>query len=227
MYLPLAVSVNGTDYLITDFNTKAEYAIRVQSANLAGAVSLSVNAYGADSITLTEWVALSEITDIGALSLPVKAHREFIAVVKAASGWPEKLLKYLDTKQIPWRTLYLLTLSDAEYAAGFAETNPSVQSFRQFVEAQRDFSVTGTYSPEHFKAATGRRSPDHIKADTLLAKLNKIVPAQNKDSFETPKLRFAFTVDSPESYHRMLEKFKEVEGNIDELYAFLKEKGLA
>lgn len=244
MHIPLFASIGDDRYLITDFDTTSSVCAGSPAKSYTDALSMSINEYGADTVTMSEWVAIAGVArnigaDLSSLPMPRQVQNSsniFTGVLYAASGWPQELTGYLDIKKIPWRTMHLLVFMTADqiaYIADFTvQTNPSAQTFKQFIETVRDFSaeITGTqYDEAEFKAITNRKGAAHTDIDSRLESVAaKIAPAsvQNKDSFESPRVFFTFSITSYDDYALILKKLETAREDVASLYARLKEQGM-
>ena len=237
--LPVPVAeINGNIYQIASFESVQKSVILITPGGFEEALTLSVELYGADTVTFAEWLAVYKKCavlgiDFTAMPLPVSVKKDIkrcLQLFTAASRWNETLIFWLEQKNVPWKTVFLLAgMDDSKilYVTDYVlKKTPSLQSFRQFVESVTDFADkinSVTYDSETHAVITDRRTPAHAEADRIVNTLNGAVTVANKDNWESSALNWNFVIKSAEQYETVLKLLVERRGDVNAIYTLLGE----
>ncbi|MDR0453672.1 MAG: hypothetical protein LBH05_02525 [Deferribacteraceae bacterium] len=231
-----AAEVDGKIYQLAVFNMETETVILLAPGDIGQALALSVEIYGADTVTFAEWLNVykkcAELNiDFTVMPLPSNIRNNLDAGLKlfaAAMRWNKTLADWLEQKNIPWKTLNLLAEMNDDnigYITDYlAKTSPSLQSFRQFTESVADFAdkLSGSvYDPAVHAEVTNRRSCIHREIDLIISKINSAVTAVNKDNWETSALHWSFVTKNAGQYNSILKTLEEVFEDVRAIYALL------
>jgi hypothetical protein len=228
--LPICADVHDTTCLITDFNSKFPVSILLKNLNITELFLLSVDSYGTESISTTEWGKLySKSMELGVDFELLKPEgveaKDFRDVAEAADKWPEEFLSYLDRKRVHWSVLKLILLTGngsvklMNYAVN---NNLSVQAFRNLAEDARDFG-------DNIDNIIDRRCVEHRLLDEELANLNKslsLLTVTNPTNFETNKLSFSFAADKAEQFNSAAALINANIAKVRRFYELMKETGI-
>ncbi len=235
--LPIACKIDDKIYNI-NFANGDEYII-FDVKDFTEAINLSIKY--AKNIKFTDIARLSIITkqngvnnsDISLFKeMGIKGDKSF-EVLQSIVNYPEDLQAYIDEKNIPIKTLRLISSlhnNCIKFIADFvADISPSLQAFKIFVENVADFKeeicnatyVTGFSFPS--KKSAVRKDIEQQYADAKAS----IAPALfiNSDMFETSNISISFNANSLEEYKSHVEKLSNY-SEVATFYELLKKNGI-
>lgn len=235
----LALSINGAYYQISGFQNNAGEYIYYGEYSANDAINLLLSFI--NNISFKILIKIYEIcqklnADINKINIfqekNIKGRKSFETLEKALY-LPENLIDFIDKKDIPLKTVSLITSQREKIINFIAEhikyNDLSIQSFRKYVEKVCDFKeiIPEKYIDDFIFPDT--RSKSHIEIDKKYAELiNKFknIKINNLDSFETSKLNISFDISSLENYENMLNILENNKINIKLFYELLEKYGL-
>ena len=234
-----AAEVNGAIYQLAAFELTPETVILITLDNLTQALGLSIEMYGVETVTFTEW--LEAYKKCAALSINFAAMPlndnirnnidSSLSIFAAAARWNKTLIAWLEQKNVPWKTLRILAkMSDDNigYITDYVKKcSPTLQSFRRFAEVVADFAdkiADVIYDPTKHADITDRRLPLHKEIDSVLETVNRAVTAVNVDNWETSELHWKFTTKSVKQYDAILKLLAGTRKDVSALYKLLGEE---
>lgn len=237
--LPAALSINGIYYQISGFKIAGNEYIYYGEYSANDAINLSVSFI--NNISFKTLMKVYEIcqklnADINKINVfqekNIKGRKSFETLEKALS-LPENLIDFIDVKDIPLKTVSLITSQQEKIINFIAEhikyNDLSMQAFRKYVEKVCDFKeiIPEKYRNDFIFPDT--RSKSHIEIDEKYAELInnfKNIKINNLDSFETPKLNISFDISNLQDYKNMLNILENNKINIKLFYELLEKYGL-
>ncbi len=237
--VPVCISINSLYYQICGFNNSDSNYIYYGEYNAADAVNLAVSFI--NNVSFKVLINIYNIctilqADINSIDifnkLNIKGSKNYTAFEKALF-LPEELIEYIDRKDIPLKTVSLITSQNSRvinFIKGYIlENDVSVQNFRKFVEKVCDFKeiIPDTYSSSFVFPDVRSKSHQEIEhIYTGMVKNYNNIRVINNDNFESPKLTITFDISSIEDYKEYIEILKDNEVNIREFYKILEKYGL-
>lgn len=234
-----ALSINGIFYQISGFNNAGSEYIYYGEYSADDAVNLYVNFI--NNISFKILIKIYEIctklnADINKINIfhekNIKGRKSFETLEKSLS-MPENLIDFIDKKDIPLKTVSLITSQQKNIINFITEhiehNDLSMQGFRKYVEKVCDFKEL---IPENYSADfkfPDTRSKSHIEIDKKYSELInnfKNIKINNLDSFESPKLNIAFDISSMQDYENILSILENNKINIKLFYELLEKYGL-
>lgn len=237
--IPAALSINGEYYQISGFQNNADEYIYYGEYSANDAINLLLSFI--NNISFKILIKIYEIcqklnADINKINIfqekNIKGRKSFETLEKALS-LPENLIDFIDIKDIPLKTVSLITSQQKNIINFIAEhikyNDLSIQSFRKYVEKVCDFKeiIPEKYRDDFIFPDT--RSKSHIEIDEKYAELiNKFknIKINNLDSFETSKLNISFDISNLQDYKNMLNILENNKINIKLFYELLEKYGL-
>lgn len=235
----LALSINGAYYQISGFQNNTDEYIYYGKYSANDAINLLLSFI--NNISFKILIKIYEIcqklnADINKINIfqekNIKGRKSFETLEKALY-LPENLIDFIDKKDIPLKTVSLITSQQEKIINFIAEhikyNDLSMQAFRKYVEKVCDFKeiIPEKYRDDFIFPDT--RSKSHIEIDekyTELINNFKNIKINNLDSFETPKLNISFDISSLENYENMLNILENNKINIKLFYELLEKYGL-
>lgn len=214
---PIVAQIDGSLYCLSNFKSQTDEYLVTKLSNFYEALDLSLELAG-NKLGIVDLGFLYNIClqlDLDQDRFPVfkysgiKGNKNF-EVLKTVIHLPEALLDYLETKNIPMKTVGLV--------AGFNKTvqaficdyvtkiNPSWQNFKKMVELVADFkdSVTTVEYSENWNIPDVK-SVERKDIEEELKKLQKkIAPCRifTVDDFETGRFTFSAELSDMEDYRK-------------------------
>ncbi len=237
--LPAALSINGTYYQISGFKIAGNEYIYYGEYTANNAINLSVSFI--NNVSFKTLIKVYEIyqklnADINKINIfqekNIKGRKSFETLEKALS-LPENLVDFIDIKDIPLKTVSLITSQQENIINFIAEhikyNDLSMQAFRKYIEKVCDFKeiIPEKYRDDFIFPDT--RSKSHIEIDekyTELINKFKNIKINNLDGFETPKLNIYFDINNIKDYESMLNILENNKLNIELFYELLEKYGL-
>ena len=173
--LPAALSINGTYYQISGFKIAGNEYIYYGEYTANDAINLSVSFI--NNVSLKTLMKVYEIclklnADINKINIfqekNIKGRKSFETLEKALS-LPENLVDFIDIKDIPLKTVSLITSQQENIINFIAEhikyNDLSMQAFRKYIEKVCDFKeiIPEKYRDDFIFPDT--RSKSHIEID--------------------------------------------------------------
>lgn len=234
-----ALSINGIYYQISGFNNSGNEYIYYGEYSPNKAVNLAVSFI--NNVSYKILISIYEIcsklkADINEINIfhekNIKGGKSFETLEKSLN-LPGNLIDFIDKKDIPLKTVSLIT-SQQEHIINFIAEHIkyndfSMQGFRKYVEKVCDFKeiIPKNYSADFTFPDT--RSKSHIEIDEKYAELInnfKNIKINNLDSFESPKLNISFDINSLQDYENILNILENNKINIKSFYELLEKYGL-
>ncbi len=228
--LPIVCKIGGVYYNIS--GTIGDSFIVFDVADMAEALNLSVKY--AKQILFTDMARLAVLASkVGVpftsveifISKGVKGSKNF-EVLQSVASYPAELQAYVDEKNIPFKTLALISSLDncIEFISAFvADKKPSMQVFKQFVENVADYKteLVGKVYTSDFSFPS-KKSTIRCEIEGEYKKVQQsALPANvmNTDMFETSTISVSFSATNYSDYS---EKVKALSSSLGEVATFYK-----
>ena len=230
---PCVLNICGKNYQISNFDSESSLYLYGNSNSFQEAMELSLSFYG--DITLPELAKLAAIAtnfNVSAENLSIfrkkniKGRKNIDTLLKAAL-LPNEILLYTATKDIPLKTVALLT-SFSQKAINFVKNRiilskePSAAEFINFVNLTADFKeITETTEYSADFVFPSRISPEREFIETQLKNINNdLSPAtvKAKDFFEKSQIEFSFNASSYEQYIEICQKLTENSKSVQDFF---------
>lgn len=232
--VPLAVKCDDIIYIVTDFKRSTHSCLVVAEAhNIKEVLLFSLKAYDKEPSNF-DWsqiylVAKQKGVNFNELAPQhmLKNYEESVNTLESMLKFPEVLSEYVRTKNIPWRTLILISIMPEKYeyiASYISTTTPSLQQFKNFIEQLRDFSdkiCEDSYSSEDFSRLTKRTHPLHDELEnsfSLIKKQFAKVGASIKYEEELGIVGVSISMTDYNSYKNFLTLLMESGNNIEDFF---------
>lgn len=238
---PVAVKIGSETYQISNFIAESDHYLFTELPNIYEALELSINLYN-NKITTVELANIYKIASsfhldenkIGIFKNEGVKGAQSFKILSEMPSLPENLLKYLEEKNIPLKTIGLV-LSLEDIAIDFITDytvikKPSLQNFKQFVESVADFRALiskGEYN-EGWEFPS-KKSKERVELESSVASLSKkIFPASLavQDDFETGRINLSVAVSSYEEYEKIIEILGASKKDASILFALMKKYDL-
>lgn len=238
---PVAVKIGSEIYQINNFAAETDFYLFTELPSNHTALELSINLHNS-KITTVELANIYKIAhsfnlDENTLNIfkkeGIKGAKSF-NILNELPSLPENLLKYMEEKNIPLKTIGLVLSFNgvaldflADYAA---KKNPSLQNFKQFAESVADFRAliaNGQYI-EGWEFPS-KKSTERTNLENHVANLSKrILPATAsvQDDFETGRINLSAVVSSYDQYEKIIEALEAGKKDAAALFALMKKHDL-
>ena len=228
---PIAVSINSVYYQISGFADKNNEYIYYGEKNIREAIeevckyiySKSFIIYAKLALICNKFnIPIDSISIFQEKGLKGKKTEE---ILLNSLNLPRELLYYIDKKDVSVKLTGII-LSQHKHIINFIkgyviDNEPSIQSFRIFVEKTADFKdiIPNEYNKDFI--FPDRRSILHKEMNNCY---NEVIKAFsplkiiNNDSFESPKLSISYDIYSMEDYNKVLNILSTKKEVINRLY---------
>lgn len=163
----------------------------------------------------------------------IKGNKSF-EILKLIPSLPEKLLDYLDSRNVPIKTAGLLTGFNDNALAFICDfvtkTNPSWQNFKKMAETVADFKnavISQEYS-ENWEAPNVK-SAERKEIESALRELQKnVAPCKifSADDFESGRLTFSAELSSINDYEKIIKILTASQKDVSKFFDLLKKYDL-
>lgn len=239
---PAAVCrVNGEFYQICCFYSENEEFYSVDAENFAQALNMSVGIYGIQSLTQPELANIAVICEkfgINPVDIDAFEHfgikgRQNLDTLKSVAEFDHTLKNYLCVKDIPLKVLAVfikLQPRCKDYVLNtISQKDISVGDFRKLVNLLFDMQNTITDDEIDIKSLGVKQDASRIEFMQKFGEVTAglLIKAESPDSFETGKLVFSFTAETPEEYAQIITEASDKMNIIKDIFRFLDEQNIS